>query len=273
MEECPLGSGALAGAGFPIDRHATATELGFKGITRNSMDAVSDRDFAAQFLFNAALCQIHLSRLAEEIVIWSTSEFGFAALPEAFSTGSSMMPQKKNPDSAELVRGKTGRTVGNLTSLLTTLKGLPMTYNRDLQEDKEPVFDSARTVIGSLEVMTGLVTELRFVEGSMEEAAGDRFLTATDLADYITLKGIPFREAHEITGHIVAACVERDCGLEDLSLEEMKRHCELIGDDVFAVLTPPASVKRRDNPGGTAPGRVRAAMEEARGWIEKVNPG
>ena len=273
MDECPLGSGALAGAGFPIDRHMPASELGFGRLTRNSMDAVSDRDFAAQFLFNVALCQIHMSRLAEEIVLWSTSEFGFTALPDAFSTGSSMMPQKKNPDSAELVRGKTGRTIGNLTSLLTTLKGLPMTYNRDLQEDKEPVFDSARTVIGSLEVMAGLMQGLQFQERPMKEAVKDRFLTATDLADYLAMKEVPFREAHEITGRIVAVCVEKGCGLDELSLDEMKQHCDLIEKDVFTVLTADASVSRRDNPGGTAPERVRSAMEEAREWLDKVHPG
>jgi len=273
MDECPLGSGALAGAGFAIDRQMTAEALGFHTVTRNSMDAVSDRDFAAQFLFNAALCQIHLSRLAEEIVLWATSEFGFVKLPDTFSTGSSMMPQKKNPDPAELVRGKTGRTIGNLTSLLATLKGLPMTYNRDLQEDKEPLFDSAGTVIGSVEVMAGLFAELEFKTKRMEEAAGDPLMMATDLADYLVRKGLPFREAHEATGRLVALCVERECGFEGLSIEEMKKSSDLVEGDVYGVLTPEASVSRRDVPGGTAPGRVRSAMEEAREWLDKMSRG
>mgnify|MGYP000691355355 CR=1 FL=1 len=273
MEECPLGSGALAGAGFPIDRMMTARELGFSTVTRNSMDAVSDRDFAARFLFNAALCQIHLSRMAEEIVIWATSEFGFVTLPDAFSTGSSMMPQKKNPDSAELVRGKTGRTIGNLMSLLATLKGLPLTYNRDLQEDKEPLFDSAKTLLGSIEIMAGLMDSIGFNTRRLTEAAEDPLMLATDLADYLTLKGLPFRKAHEVTGKLVALCVERGCGLAALSLEEMRKHSGLIGEDIFGLLTPEASVAKRDIPGGTAPGQVRSAMEKAREWLETARRG
>ncbi|MBN2720961.1 MAG: argininosuccinate lyase [Proteobacteria bacterium] len=273
MEECPLGSGALAGAGFPIDRMMTARELGFSTVTRNSMDAVSDRDFAARFLFNAALCQIHLSRMAEEIVIWATSEFGFVTLPDAFSTGSSMMPQKKNPDPAELVRGKTGRTIGNLMSLLATLKGLPLTYNRDLQEDKEPLFDSAKTLLGSIEIMAGLMDSIGFNTRRLTEAAEDPLMLATDLADYLTLKGLPFRNAHEVTGKLVALCVERGCGLAALSLEEMRKHSGLIGEDIFGLLTPEASVAKRDIPGGTAPGQVRSAMEKAREWLETARRG
>ena len=273
LDESPLGSGALAGAGYAVDRQMTAEELGFPTVTKNSMDAVSDRDFAAQFLFDAALCQIHMSRLAEEIVLWATSEFGFVILPDAFSTGSSMMPQKKNPDPAELVRGKAGRAIGNLTSLLATLKGLPMSYNRDLQEDKEPVFDSARTVIGSVEIMAGLVGALEFRTDRLAEAAGDPFMMATDLADYLVLKGTPFREAHEVTGRLVALSVEKGCGLDGLTLEEFREHSDLIEGDVFSLLSPEASVARRDVPGGTAPGQVRSALEEAREWIEKVSRG
>jgi len=270
LDQSPLGSGALAGAGYPIDREMTAMELGFGDITRNSMDAVSDRDFAAQFLFDASLCQIHLSRLAEEIVLWSTSEFGYLTLPDEFSTGSSMMPQKKNPDPAELVRGKTGRTIGNLTSLLVVLKGLPMAYNRDLQEDKEPVFDSAKTVLGSLEVMAGLIKGLGFKKDRMEAAAKDGLLAATDLADYLVEKGIPFREAHEVTGNLVALCVERGVSLADLPLEEMRSRCDIINVDIYRILTADASVARRDNPGGTAPDRVRKALEEAREWLRQI---
>jgi argininosuccinate lyase len=273
MDQSPLGSGALAGTGFPIDREMTASELGFENITRNSMDAVSDRDFAARFLFNTAMCQIHLSRMAEEIIIWSTSEFEFVTLPEEFSTGSSMMPQKKNPDSAELIRGKTGRAIGNLTSLLVVLKGLPLTYNRDLQEDKEPVFDSARTLLGSLEVMAGIIRGLTFESHSMMDAVKDDLLMATDLADYITRKGVPFREAHEITGKFVTVCVQQGCSLAELSLDVMRQQCDLIEEDVYDTLTAEDSTARRNNPGGTAPDRVRTAMEEAREWLDQVNSG
>jgi argininosuccinate lyase len=271
LDQSPLGSGALAGAGYPIDRDMTASELGFGSVTRNSMDAVSDRDFTAQFLFNASMCQIHMSRLAEEIILWSTSEFGYVILPDEYSTGSSMMPQKKNPDPAELVRGKTGRTIGNLTSLLVILKGLPLTYNRDLQEDKEPVFDSVDTVLGSLEVMTGLLDGLTFAKERMGEAAKDSLLAATDLADYLVEKGVPFREAHEITGNLVILCVEKGIGLAELPLEDMRRRCDVITSDIFDILTADASVARRDNHGGTAPDRVRSALEEAREWLEQVS--
>jgi len=270
LNQSPLGAGALAGTPHAIDRDMTARELGFSDITRNSMDTVSDRDFAAQFLFNAALCQTHLSRLAEEIILWASAEFSFVALPDRFSTGSSMMPQKKNPDAAELVRGKTGRTIGNLATLLIVLKGLPLTYNRDLQEDKEPVFDSARTLNGSLEVMTGLLEELHFNTANMETAANDGFTTATDLADYIAGKGVPFREAHEITGSLVALCLAKGCGLDDLDLREMREKCDAIDEDVFSILTVRSSVGRRDIPGGTAGNQVERAMEEAGDWLGKV---
>ena len=271
LNDSPLGAGALAGTPHPIDRAMTARELGFSGITRNSMDTVSDRDFAAQFLFDAALCQIHLSRLAEEIVLWASAEFSFVTLPDGFATGSSMMPQKKNPDSAELVRGKTGRAIGNLTSLLVVLKGLPLTYNRDLQEDKEPVFDSVRTLTGSLEIMTGLIGDIQFEAGNMEAAADGGFTTATDLADYIVEKGVPFREAHEITGKLVALCLARGCGLSDLDISEMREECNAIDDDVFKILSVESSVGRRDTPGGTAGNQVQIAMEEARDWLAKIS--
>ena len=271
LELNPLGAGALAGTPHPIDRHMTAEELGFEGVTRNSMDTVSNRDFAAEFLFASALTQVHLSRLAEDIIIWASSEFSFVTLPDAFATGSSMMPQKKNPDSAELVRGKTGRMIGNLTSLLVTLKGLPMAYNRDLQEDKEPVFDSARTLAGSLEVMTGLTLGLVFNNERMAEAADDGLATATDLADYLVQKGVPFREAHEITGNLVTLCLELKCGLAELELKEMKKRCGLIDEEVFDVLNVDSSIRRRDVVGGTAHGQVAGALEEAREWLETVS--
>ena len=271
LDDSPLGAGALAGTPHPIDREMTARELGFAEITRNSMDTVSDRDFAAQFLFNAALCQTHMSRLAEEIVLWASAEFSFVSLPDGFATGSSMMPQKKNPDAAELVRGKTGRTIGNLTSLLVVLKGLPLTYNRDLQEDKEPVFDSARTLTGSLEVMTGLMNDIHFEAGNMEAAADKGFTTATDLADYLVEKGIPFREAHEVTGKLVALCLAKGCELRDLTISEMREKCSAIDEDVFDILKVRSSVERRDIPGGTAGNQVKKAMEEARDWLAKVS--
>ena len=270
LEDSPLGAGALAGTPHPIDRTMTARELGFTGITRNSMDTVSDRDFAAQFLFNTALCQVHLSRLAVEIVLWASAEFSFVTLPDGFATGSSMMPQKKNPDSAELVRGKAGRAIGNLTSLLVVLKGLPLTYNRDLQEDKEPVFDSLRTMTGSLEVMSGLIEGIVFEAGAMEAAADDGLLTATDLAHYIVQKGVPFREAHEITGKLVTLCLARGCRLSDLSISEMREGCGAIDEDVFDILKPGSSIERRNTPGGTAEKQVKIAMEEARDWLAKV---
>jgi argininosuccinate lyase len=271
LGESPLGAGAIAGTPHPIDRSMTARELGFTGITRNSMDTVSDRDFAAQFLFNAALCQTHLSRMAEEIVLWASSEFSFVSLPDAFATGSSMMPQKKNPDAAELVRGKAGRAIGNLTALLVVLKGLPLTYNRDLQEDKEPVFDSARTLTGSLEVMAGLMSSIHFNADNMRAAADDGFTTATDLADYMVQKGVPFREAHENTGKLVALCLEKGCGLCDLSISEMREKCSAIEEDVYDTLKITSSVERRDTPGGTAWSQVKMAMEEARDWLAKIS--
>jgi argininosuccinate lyase len=271
LTESPLGSGALAGTPLPIDRRKTASDLGFSQLTRNSMDAVSDRDFAAEFLFASALCQIHLSRMAEELVLWATSEFAFVRLPEAFCTGSSMMPQKKNPDPAELVRGKTGRAVGNLISLLVTLKGLPMAYNRDLQEDKEPVFDSLDTLAGSLEVMTGLLSEVGFETSRMEEAAAADFSTATDLADYLVGKGVPFRQAHEDVGRIVRRCLEEGWELKDIPLDVMKTFSDVVEDDVFDFISLKASVSGRDVPGGTAPDRVREAIEEARGYLDKIS--
>ena len=271
MRASPLGSGALAGTPQPIDREATAREMGFSELTRNSMDAVSDRDFAAEFLFAAALCQIHLSRIAEEMVLWSTSEFAFVSLPDAYCTGSSMMPQKKNPDPAELVRGKTGRTVGNLISLMVTMKGLPMTYNRDLQEDKEPVFDSLDTLSGSLEIMAGLLSGTLFLTERMEEAASADFSTATDLADYLVGKDVPFRQAHEIVSRMVRRCLDEGWELSDMPLEEMRSFTEAIDGDVFDAISLQASVQGRDVPGGTAPERVREAIDEAREYLDKIS--
>ncbi len=271
LEESPLGSGALAGTPHAIDREMTAAELGFGEITSNSMDAVSDRDFAAEFLFACALCQVHLSRIAEDIILWASAEFGFADLPDSLCTGSSMMPQKKNPDPAELVRGKTGRVTGNLVSLLVTLKGLPMTYNRDLQEDKEPVFDSADTLSSSLAIMTAVISGIMFKTDTMAEAAAGSFTTATDLADYLVSKGLAFRKSHEVTGRIVKHCNDTGCGFEDLSLEKMKTFAEQIDEDVFDAISIKSSVAKRSIPGGTAPERVMEAINEGRRYIKDNN--
>ncbi len=266
----PLGSGALAGTPLRIDRAATARELGFAGLTRNSLDAVGDRDFAAEFLFACSLCQVHLSRVAEEVVLWSTPEFGFATLPDSHCTGSSMMPQKKNPDVAELVRGKTGRTTGNLVSLLVTLKGLPLAYNRDLQEDKEPLFDSLDTVAGSLRVLAELLDGTVFHPERMRKAAEEGFLNATDLADYLVTRGVPFRDAHEASGKAVAFCLARSKTLSQLSLAELRRFHPAVERGVFRRLDLDAVVARRDLPGGTAPRQVREALLEARGWLREM---
>jgi argininosuccinate lyase len=260
MEVLPLGSGALAGTTFPIDRAYVARRLGFRTVSANSMDAVSDRDFAIEFLGACALLGMHLSRFAEDLIVWSSQEFGFVELPDAFATGSSIMPQKKNPDVAELIRGKTGRLYGNLVSLLTTLKGLPMTYNRDLQEDKEPVFDSADTVTASLEVLAALVPELRVHRRRMRAAATAGYTLATELADYLAAKGVPFRDAHGIAGAIVRHCLERGAPLEALTVAELQRFSPRFGNDVKRWLSAEAAVRRRRVPGGTSPDNVRRQL-------------
>jgi argininosuccinate lyase len=251
----PLGSGALAGTTFPVDRESVARELGMDGVCENSIDAVSDRDFAADFLFACAVTMMHLSRLSEEMVTWSSSEFGFLSLPDAMCTGSSIMPQKKNPDVPELIRGKAGRAYGNLVSLLTLMKGLPLSYNRDLQEDKEPVFDSARAVKESL-IGAALLVEAMEVD--------DGFLTATDLADYLAKKGLPFRKAHEITGRIVRYCEENGKRLKDLSLKELRSFHARIGEDVREAISLSHSVRLRNTRGGTGTEAVRRRLEELR---------
>jgi len=252
----PLGSCALAGTSLPTDRRFVAKRLGFKEISLNSMDSVSDRDFCLEFLFNSAVTMMHLSRLAEELIIWSSAEFNFIELPDAYTTGSSIMPQKKNPDVLELIRGKTGRTYGNLVSLLTVMKGLPFTYNRDMQEDKEPVFDSADTLKSSLSIISELLPLIKFNRDAMYKIAGG-FCLATDVAEYLVKKGVPFRKAHEITGKMVRFCIEKGISLEELSLEDMKRFSPLIGPDILSLLTPESSVKAKNSTGGTSPTQVR----------------
>jgi len=264
----PLGAAALAGTTFPIDRAATADALGFDGIARNSLDAVSDRDFAIEFCACAAIAATHLSRWCEEMVIWTSQPFGFVELPDAFCTGSSIMPQKKNPDVPELVRGKTGRIVGNLTSLLVLMKGQPLAYNKDNQEDKEPLFDTVDTLTDCLRAIGDIVGAMRPERTRMREAAQLGFATATDLADYLVKKGLPFRDAHEAVGRAVQYAQEKGSALSDLSVAELRRFSAEIGEDVMDVLSLEGSLAARDHPGGTAPSRVAAAVSEARKRID-----
>ncbi|MEO4000622.1 argininosuccinate lyase [Mesorhizobium sp. CAU 1732] len=268
MDESPLGAAALAGTGFPIDRHRTAKALGFREPTRNSIDSVSDRDFALEFMSLGAICATHLSRLAEEIVIWSTPQFGFVRLSDQFSTGSSIMPQKKNPDAAELVRAKTGRVTGHLIALLTVMKGLPLAYSKDMQEDKEAVFDAAETLDLMIAAMTGMVTDMTINTAAMKKAAGSGYSTATDLADWLVREaGLPFREAHHVTGRAVALAESRKVPLERLSLEELREIDSRISAEIFDVLSVSSSVKSRASFGGTAPQEVR---RQIRYWKKRL---
>jgi argininosuccinate lyase len=265
LNECPLGAAALAGTSFPIDRRMTAHALGFARPCANSLDAVSDRDFAVEFLAAASLASVHLSRLAEELVIWSAEPFGFVRLADAFSTGSSIMPQKRNPDAAELVRAKPGRIIGDLTGLLIVLKGLPLAYAKDLQEDKEPVFDAVDSLTLCLAAMAGMIETAAFDIARLRAAAGKGFAGATDLADWLVrVAGIPFRRAHHVTGALVKMAEDRGCALEELNLEDMRAVEPLITDDVYSVLGIEQSVASRISEGGTAPALVRAAAAEAR---------
>jgi len=263
MNLSPLGCAALAGTGLPIDREQVADALGFDGVTANSMDTSGDRDFAIEFTSNCSMIQLHLSRLSEELVLWSSQEFSFVDISDKFCTGSSIMPQKKNPDIPELIRGKSGRVVGSLMTLMTLMKGLPLTYNRDLQEDKEPVFDAVDTVSSSLSIMAELLDNLTFRTERMENATKTGFITATDLADYLVLKDVPFREAHGIVGRAVAYCLDKGCELEDLDLEELSTFSATIGKDVFEVLSVEGSVNSRISTGGTGIERVKEAVSVA----------
>jgi argininosuccinate lyase len=265
LNESPLGSAALAGTPYPIDRHMTASLLGFDGPMRNSLDGVSDRDFALEYLSMASICAVHLSRLAEELVVWSSAQFGFVRMSDSFSTGSSIMPQKKNPDAAELIRSKIGRVVGSLNSLMMSMKGLPLAYSKDMQEDKEPVFDAADTIELSVAVMTGMIAEMTVNKDKMRESASWGFTTATDLADWLVRElGMPFRNAHHVTGAAVKLAEDKGCDLGDLSLEELQSVDAGITEDVYDVLTLDASVRSRTSYGGTAPDNVRTQAAEAR---------
>ncbi len=262
MNECPLGAGALAATTFPIDRERTAKALGFDRPTRNSLDSVGDRDFLIEAVAALACCAVHLSRIAEELVLWSAQEFGFVTMSDAFTTGSSMMPQKKNPDMAELARGKCGRVVGDLVSLLVMLKGLPLAYNRDMQEDKPPVFDAFDTVDATLDVLTGAIATATFQRERMRAALSEGFLEATELADYLAAKGVPFRDAHHVAGRLVKRCVDAKKGLPALTLAELKAEHPAFEPDVHDWLDPEAAIERRDVVGGPAKRRVEMAIRE-----------
>jgi argininosuccinate lyase len=271
MEDClrrmnvmPLGAGALAGTTFPIDREHVAELLDFPEVTRNSLDSVSDRDFALEFMGASSILMMHLSRFSEELILWSTSEFRFVELTDSFCTGSSIMPQKKNPDVPELVRGKTGRVYGNLMALLTVMKGLPLAYNKDMQEDKEPLFDTIDTVKGSLKIFADMIREMRVNAGNLRAAAAKGFSTATDVADYLVRKGMPFRDAHEVVGKAVRYCVEHEMDLADLSLAEWQLFSGRIDQDIFDCITLEASVNARAATGGTAEVRVAEEIERTK---------
>ena len=262
--KCPLGAAALAGTTYPLDRAMTASELGFDEPVANSMDAVSDRDYLLDLIYACSVCQIHLSRLCEELVWWSSAEFGFVEMDDAHSTGSSIMPQKKNPDFAELVRGKSGRVVGDLMSLLVTVKGTPLTYDKDLQEDKEPLFDAADTVLGSLMACTGMLATCTFKADRMREASHEGYMAATDLADYLVGKGLPFRQAHAVVGRIVGDCVREGVTLQQLTTDELRSYSELFDDDAHEALDIDNIVRRRTTLGGTGHDAVRAQLARAR---------
>jgi argininosuccinate lyase len=264
----PLGSGALAGTTYPVDRHMVAKELGFPSITANSIDAVSDRDFAIEFSFCLSVIMMHLSRFCEELVLWSSHEFGFIEMDDSFSTGSSIMPQKKNPDVAELIRGKTGRVYGNLVTLLTLMKSLPLAYNKDMQEDKEAVFDSIDTATSCIAIFTEMISTVKINKDNMHKAACGGFTNATDLADYLVKKGMPFRTAHEITGKLVLYCIDNKKSLEELELNEFKLFSELVEEDIYGNISVENCVNMRNLPGGPAKEAVLKAIENGRSFIE-----
>lgn len=274
VDMLPLGAGALAGTTFPIDRHFVAEQLGFGRVYENSLDAVSDRDFILEFLSNASMIMMHLSRFSEEMVLWSSTEFAFIELDDAFCTGSSIMPQKKNPDVAELVRGKTGRVYGNLVGLLTVLKSLPLAYNKDMQEDKEGMFDTVRTLQGALQLFAPMVSTMKVNTERMRQAVNQDFSNATDIADYLVNKGLPFRQAHEVIGKTVLYCIQNKKYLLDMSIEEFKTFSELFESDIYAVLQPEQVVNARNVYGGTASnqvseaiGRAEQVLAESQSWL------
>lgn len=268
MNYCPLGSCALAGTTYDTDREFTAKELGFDGITLNSIDGVSDRDFCVELMSAFAVIMMHLSRFSEEIILWSSWEFHFVELDDSFTTGSSIMPQKKNSDMAELVRGKTGRVYGNLMATLTMLKGLPLAYNKDMQEDKEAIFDSIETVKACLDIFAPMISTMRVLGDSMFAAAGKGFINATDLADYLTKKGMPFRTAYKTVGQIVAYCIEKNCVLDDMSLSEYKQFDEMFEDDLYGEISLKACVEKRISAGGTGPQSVNTQIDYIKNFLK-----
>jgi argininosuccinate lyase len=268
VNRSPLGAGALAGTPHPIDRKAVAGLLGFDGLVENSIDAVSDRDALIEFVGACSITMMHMSRFAEELVLWSSQEWRFAQIGDAFTTGSSIMPQKKNPDLAELVRGKTGRVYGDLIALLTIMKGLPLAYNRDMQEDKEPLFDAARTVTDSLSICSSMLKPVKFDAKRFEKELASDFLLATELADYLVRKGMPFRKAHSVVGDLVRFCVEKKASLAELPLTEYRKHSKLFENDVYMMLDPRASLSRKRSAGSTSPKEVQKAI---RSWKKKLH--
>jgi argininosuccinate lyase len=260
----PLGSGALAGTTYPLDRDFTASRLGMGSVTRNSIDAVSDRDFAIETCFVLSMIMMHISRLAEETILWSSGEFGFVELDDAYSTGSSIMPQKKNPDVAELARGKTGRVYCDLIALLTVMKGLPLAYNKDMQEDKEQVFDAVDTVLMTLPVFTKMLATMKIKKEKMKKEASGGFTNATDAADYLVKKGLPFRDAHRVIGEMVTYCIKAGKGIEELTLQEFKEFCDLFGEDIYSVVSLESCIDQRDVAGGTSTNQVKKAITNLR---------
>ena len=266
---CPLGAGALAGTTFPIDRNFTASQLNFYGPTENSIDSVSDRDFVIEFLSAASITMMHLSRFSEEIILFSNQDINFISLTDDYCTGSSIMPQKKNPDIPELIRGKTGRVYGSLMTMLTIMKGLPLAYNKDMQEDKEPLFDAVDTILASLKVFAPMIEKMQVLENNTKNSASKGYSTATDLADYLVRKGVPFRQAHHIVGKTVAYAIEQDKKLDELSLDEMQMFSKLISDDVFNYITLEASVNSRNSYGGTSAESVMTQIKLAKSFIDE----
>ena len=264
----PLGSGALAGTTYPLNRERVAELLGFSAITQNSLDGVADRDFVCDYLYAASVCMMHLSRFCEELILWNSHEFRFVEMDDAYATGSSIMPQKKNPDVAELIRGKTGRVYGDLTGLLTTLKGLPLAYNKDMQEDKEALFDARDTLVKSLVVFNAMLAACTFNTENMARGAAGGFTNATDAADYLVKKGMPFRDAHAVIGRLVLHCVKENKAILDLSLDELKTFSELFEADVYEACSMHACVELRDVPGGPAPNRVEASIKAGQAWLD-----
>ncbi len=270
LNECPLGSGALAGTTYPLDREYTASLLKFDRATSNSMDSVSDRDYLIEFLSDLSIIMMHLSRLSEEIIIWNSNEYGFVELDDAYSTGSSIMPQKKNPDIAELIRGKCGRVYGDLMTLLTVMKGIPLAYDKDIQEDKEASFDAIDTVSGCVKLMSGMLSTMKFNISVMEKSASKGFTNATDLADYLVTRGVPFRDAHKYVGEIVLYCIDHDKAIDDLSMDELKAVCGEFREDVYETISLKSCVERRRTKGAPGLDPMKKEIEEAKKFIKET---